>query len=56
MNDSPLCVDANLVIRLVADPGDERGRSTRKQRAADHRLARAVHGDLPWVHMLDVTE
>lgn len=27
MNSSPLCVDANLVIRLVADPEDERVRS-----------------------------
>jgi hypothetical protein len=24
MNSSPLCVDAHLVLRLVADPADER--------------------------------
>ena len=28
MSNSPICVDANLVIRLVADPDDELVRST----------------------------
>ena len=37
MNSSPLCVDANLVIRLVADPGDERVRSAWEQWDADNR-------------------
>jgi predicted nucleic acid-binding protein len=37
MNNSPLCVDANLVIRLVADPGDEQVRSTWERWDADNR-------------------
>ncbi|MEA3377918.1 MAG: type II toxin-antitoxin system VapC family toxin [Chloroflexota bacterium] len=37
MNNSPLCVDANLVIRLVADPSDEQVRSTWERGEADHR-------------------
>ncbi len=37
MSDSSLCVDANLVIRLVADPKDEAVRQTWEQWDADHR-------------------
>ncbi len=37
MNDSPPCVDANLVIRLVADPGDELVRATWDTSDAAHR-------------------
>jgi predicted nucleic acid-binding protein len=37
MNSSPLCVDATLVIRLVADPGDERVRSTWERWDAENR-------------------
>jgi predicted nucleic acid-binding protein len=37
MNSSPLCVDANLVIRLVADPGDDQVRSTWERWDADKR-------------------
>jgi predicted nucleic acid-binding protein len=37
MNSSPLCVDANLVIRLVADPGDELVRATWETWDAQHR-------------------
>lgn len=37
MNNSPLCVDANLVIRLVADPADERVRSLWGEWDADNR-------------------
>jgi predicted nucleic acid-binding protein len=37
MNGLPLCVDANLVIHLVADPGDELVRSTWERWDAEHR-------------------
>ena len=37
MDNSPLCVDANLVIRLVADPDDELVRSTWERWDAEHR-------------------
>lgn len=37
MNNSPLCVDANIVIRLVADPGDELVRATWETWDAEHR-------------------
>jgi len=37
MNNSPLCVDANLVIRLIADPEDEGVRQVWERWAADHR-------------------
>ena len=37
MANSPLCVDANLVIRLVADPDDELVRSTWERWDAEHR-------------------
>lgn len=37
MNNSPLCVDANLVIRLVADPKDEAVRQMWEQWDADQR-------------------
>jgi predicted nucleic acid-binding protein len=37
MNNSPLCVDANIVIRLVADPDDELVRSTWERWDAEHR-------------------
>jgi len=37
MDNSPLCVDANLVIRLVADPDDELIRSTWERWDAEHR-------------------
>lgn len=37
MNSSPLCVDANLVIRLVADPSDELVRSTWERWHEEHR-------------------
>lgn len=37
MSNSPLCVDANLVIRLVADPRDEAVRQMWEQWDADHR-------------------
>lgn len=37
MNNSPLCIDANLVIRLVADPDDERVRATWERWEADRR-------------------
>lgn len=37
MNNSPLCVDANLVIRLVADPADERVCSLWREWDADNR-------------------
>jgi predicted nucleic acid-binding protein len=37
MNNSPVCVDANLVIRLVADPGDERVRSSWERWDAENR-------------------
>ena len=41
MNSSPLCVDANLVIRLVADPEDETVRKLWEQWDADRRLIAA---------------
>jgi predicted nucleic acid-binding protein len=41
MNSSPLCVDANLVIRLVADPEDEAVRQLWEQWDADRRLIAA---------------
>jgi predicted nucleic acid-binding protein len=37
MSNSLLCVDANLVIRLVADPKDEMVRQVWEQWDADHR-------------------
>jgi predicted nucleic acid-binding protein len=37
MSNSPLCVDANLVIRLVADPADEAVRGLWEQWDAAHR-------------------
>jgi predicted nucleic acid-binding protein len=37
MNNSPVCVDANLVIRLVADPDDELVRSRWEQWDAENR-------------------
>jgi len=37
MDNSPLCVDANLVIRLVADPDDDLVRSTWERWDAEHR-------------------
>lgn len=37
MNNSSLCVDANLVIRLVADPADEAVRDLWEQWDAEHR-------------------
>ncbi len=37
MNNSALCVDANLVIRLVADPADEAVRDLWEQWDAEHR-------------------
>lgn len=37
MDNSPLCIDANLVIRLVADPDDELVRSTWERWDAEHR-------------------
>jgi predicted nucleic acid-binding protein len=37
MNSSPLCVDANLVIRLVADPDDDIVRATWEAWDAEHR-------------------
>jgi len=37
MNNSPLCVDANIVIRLVADPGDEVVRAAWERWDAEHR-------------------
>jgi predicted nucleic acid-binding protein len=41
MNSSPLCVDANLVIRLVADPDDAVVRQLWQQWDADRRLIAA---------------
>ncbi len=41
MNTSPLCVDANLVIRLVADPDDEVIRRLWEQWDADRRFIAA---------------
>ncbi len=41
MNTSPLCVDANLIIRLVADPGDESVRTAWDAWDAEHRLIAA---------------
>lgn len=37
MSNSPLCVDANLVIRLVADPEDEAVQQLWEQWDTDHR-------------------
>lgn len=37
MSNSPICVDANLVIRLVVDPDDELVRSTWDRWDANHR-------------------
>lgn len=37
MNNSPLCIDANLVIRLVADPDDERVRAAWERWDGDRR-------------------
>ena len=37
MNNSPVCVDANLVIRLVADPGDEQVCSSWERWDAENR-------------------
>jgi hypothetical protein len=55
MNNAPLCVDANRVIRLVPDPGDQRVRSAWERWDADRRLARAVQDEVPWVRLLDAT-
>jgi predicted nucleic acid-binding protein len=41
MTNSPLCVDANLVIRLVADPDDEAVRQLWERWDADRRLIAA---------------
>ena len=41
MNSSPLCVDANLIIRLIADPDDEAVRTTWDAWDAEHRLIAA---------------
>ena len=41
MSSSPVCVDANLVIRLVVDPGDDAVKAAWDAWDADHRLIAA---------------
>jgi len=53
MSSLPLCVEANLIIRLVADPKDAAIRQMWEQWDADGRLGRAVQHELPWVHVVE---